>query len=530
MKKLLNKKIIISIGVACLFIILSFFNDYYVFELQQKINEYKFSWMFVSKIILFTLIYLYSYFFSDIKKYFKFILFYLVIMILLLLLTYPGVWRWDDIINYNSISSGNLYYWQHYLSSIYYYICMCIVPVPAGIVFCQIFIISNIVGYIIGSLYNRYGKKAIWLYILFLLPSVLDSNLCTIRANICAYIELLIVFNILNMKDKTKVNYFNIFVNFILISLLSVWRPENIVYILIIPIIYIFILKLNIKKTLIIWVFSVGMVIILTQIQNLGLQDIYWMSSTGKKMSQKELYNLSGFIEPFGNLVKIEDDKNLNKVNNIVSIKFMRQNGGLVAFWGGGLKSLEKSELSYLKKVYIRLIFKYFPEFFSERINMSLKANSFYKNVETLQCGTAHLYDKKDNYLEVIPITVKEQYNRFANDIKYNKPIINYKIRKNLISALEMKKVSDYNVGNNILCFIFYNSIFSVIGTIIILILNIINKNKKIIAVIVCLAIKFTILVVTIPMPAYMYFFSTHLICNFIIGYYILIHFDKLKK
>ena len=38
MKKLLNKKIIISIGVACLFIILSFFNDYYVFELQQKIN------------------------------------------------------------------------------------------------------------------------------------------------------------------------------------------------------------------------------------------------------------------------------------------------------------------------------------------------------------------------------------------------------------------------------------------------------------------------------------------------------------
>ena len=151
-------------------------------------------------------------------------------------------------------------------------------------------------------------------------------------------------------------------------------------------------------------------------------------------------------------------------------------------------------------------------------MNMFKSANGFEENTETLLCSSAHIYDKNDN---LVPNNVKEVYEEFVSRYNYNKPI-NTNLRMKFISFLEMKKTTSYNIGNSKLMMIFYNSTWVVIICCIIWIITLLKKNWKLFIILFALALKFAIVIATCPMPAYMYYFSTHLICSFIVVYFIL--------
>lgn len=514
-----NKKLlIISIIISFLQIILSFMFDKIIFIEQGSSNIIiPKNWMYISKVLLLViLIWCWFKILSKSIKNYKFIIFYFLIMLIFFILVYPGIWRWDDIINLGSLTNGNLYYWQHYLSGIYFYLCMCLIPIPSGIIFIQILIISVIVGHIIGNEYKKIGKKALILYLIFLMPAVIDSNFYPIRANICAYIELYIFYELLNLSSTDCKNIKIIFLT-IITAVLSVWRPENFVYIIIIPILLMLVQKISIKKVA--FIFSIGFILmmILMNIQTQGLKNVIQISSSGNKITERELYTLSGFVTPLGELVKQAIDKNefqddLKEIDKMISVKCMYENGGLGAFWNGGVKSLTPNQLDRLKKITVKMAFSYLPELILDRYNFFLSANGYVKDAQMLVYGSAHIYNVDDIDM---PKDIKYTYEEFQKRYILNKPF-NANIRRWVISTLEMKKITDFNSGNKTLSMIFYNCTYSVITTCIIWLIALIKKKWKLVLLITTLAAKFCIIVATAPMSAYMYYFSTHLICSFI--------------
>lgn len=515
MKKIFNKNNLYLI-IPVFQIILSFFFDYYIFKRQgnDSIPLIQ-SWTIICKFITFILLTIFwnSIFKKKIKNY-KFILIYGAILFIMFLIVYPGIWRWDDIINLGSTTSGKLYYWQHWISSAYFYICMSIIPIPAGIVLIQITIISIIVGHIIGTCYEKYGKKALLLFIIFLLPAVIDSCYYPIRANLCAFLELYLIFELL-YGNYSNNNMIKILLLVILASTISVWRPENFIYILIIPIILIFNYKINYKKLIVIIIIGIFSSFLMISYQKKGLSERSWISETGEELSENELYSLSGFVTPFGELVKLEyninpDSTILKEIDKIISVEKIVNMSGLGAFWNNGTKSISSSKLKTLEKKYVQLILKYPGEFLNERFTMFKSANG-YIPAETLSCGSAHIYDSDDE--NIVPKNVKDVYNEFKNRYIYNKPI-NENLRKKFISVLEMKEVNSYNIGDEKVKF-FYNCTYSLISAIILCLISLIKKNWKLVLLILTVIAKLVIVFLTAPMPAFMYFFSTMLICSF---------------
>ena len=247
-------------------------------------------------------------------------------------------------------------------------------------------------------------------------------------------------------------------------------------------------------------------------------------------MSEKELYTLSGFISPLEKLIKTAVDKKefkdeLKEIDKIISIKGMYENGALGTFWGDGIKSLTPNQLSKLKKMTIKMGISYLPELISDRYNLFLSSNGYIENAQIFLHGSAHIYNTDDIDM---PEDIKNTYKEFQKRYIANKPI-NANIRRWIISTLEMKNVTDFNTGNRILSIIFYNCSPVVISTCIIWIIALIKKKWNLFLLITTLAAKFSIIVATAPMSAYMYYFSTHLICSFI-SIFVIIKFMLKKK
>ena len=152
-KEKLNKKCVI---IACLHFILTFFTDTLIFD--YSLSDFssllqagksllaigsKVAFFFILIFIWHGLFYLFT---KANRKFVKYTLIYLGIMTLLLLLTYPGIFRMDEFGILFTAQVVFPEFWQNYLTSIFYIISMMLFPVPAGIVFVQCICISLIVG------------------------------------------------------------------------------------------------------------------------------------------------------------------------------------------------------------------------------------------------------------------------------------------------------------------------------------------------------------------------------------------------
>lgn len=512
------------LSISLLQFVLSFFYDNLIFISQSEARNIQYDswWYILSKVIFFMfLIGVWSIILSkDFIKKAKYGLIYLVFMLIFLGITYPGVWRWDDIIILGVVTNGGLYFWQHWISSIYYLICLYIIPIPAGVVFVQLFIISLIIGSIMYRISNRCSSKWILLmYIPLLIPSAIDTNLYPLRASICAYIELYILFECLFLyfeKDR-KISKMKIWLLLLLAALLIAWRPENIVYLLFMPLFLTMTKKINLKSLLIPLVFCVLFIMVAGNIQNAGLNKNVEQKNNGVYISEREKYSLTGFVAPFGELVKIAKEHNefqyeLYKIDNIISVDMICDKGGLYSFWNGGLKSLDEKQLLELKKIYVKFAIHYFPDFLGERINNTLHANGFGK-YETHLKASAHIYDESG-----LPDDLVKNYEMFRTRYILNKPA-NIELRKLVISSLEGKNADDYQSSSLLYNILIYNVMWIVVLAVLVWIYFIIKREKYMILFWLGIAMKFALLVVTVPAPLYMYFFSTQLTCSMIICY-----------
>lgn len=231
----------------------TFINDRVIFGLESS-EAFNISipfYVFCKLLTAILLLWFWKFIFGiDNTNRIKIFLIYFILMLILIICCWPGVWRWDELITLGHVSNGIPYYWQHWLSSVYTFVALEIIPIPGGIILIQAFVICLIVEEIIWGFYRNLRTKFVFLaYIPLCLPAVLDSNMYPIRATVCAYIELWVVSQmiyILVYDEKCDIK--RIMQLAIVGGLLTAWRPENIIYIVIIPLAMFWTKKVAYKK------------------------------------------------------------------------------------------------------------------------------------------------------------------------------------------------------------------------------------------------------------------------------------------
>lgn len=519
--KIKNAKVI-AIAIAVCHFLFTFANDFLIFRFQgEKVDvPYTGRHYILAKILIFCFL---LYFWgkvinitvTDIKGK-KFTLIYGGVVFVFLVLLWPGVWRWDDLIILKVVAQGGLYGWQHWLSSFFDLLCLQLIPIPGGIVIVQAIIATYVSGLILDKLYERFNTNKVYLLTLFFcMPAVIDSVFYPIRSTVCAYLELYVFFVIFCRvfwdEDISAIKW--IWISF-LIGICASWRPENIVHVVFIPVILWATKKITMRRI----VACILICITITQCvkweQNHMLGKRY--ETNGEySFSEKEKYLLSGIIQPLGELIKgetsspnLQDD--LEVIDRVISVDYVKETSGLYAFWNGGLKDVSEQNMKELKIVYIKLVIFNFPKFFRERMLFFMKTNGFGKDLNTMSYYSAHLFD---DYAEVSihSESVANEYQFFREHYVMVNPIFP-NVRKIIVSMLEMKNVTDWDTSSSPFLMIFYNVIIILLAMVVSSIREI--KRKKYISLFFYLAIiaKLGIVILAAPSTLFMYVFSTYLI------------------
>lgn len=174
------------------------------------------------------------------RQWLSYFLVYFGIMLVLFIVLYPGHWIGDEFNILQSVKIFEPFAWQHYFTNIFYTYSLLTIPTGPAIVFFQITIISVIVGYLLARIkeLSKNKRAPTIAFCVFLLPPVIINNFYPLRLTLYSYFSVLLLFEIFRIHQKKyrvkqPLSYI-IGVSF-LITILSFWRTEGILYLLFLP-------------------------------------------------------------------------------------------------------------------------------------------------------------------------------------------------------------------------------------------------------------------------------------------------------
>ncbi len=305
---------------------------------------------------------------------------YEVLNMLIFRLIYPGAWKWDDINVFNSLmSSGHLNYWQHYLTIVFYILCLCLFPFPAGIVMVQFTIVAVIFGYcfyVLSAIPKGGRCKYLILAPFFFIPT-LDFNQWPLRLSLYCMLEILLVVLIVEprIKGKTIWEFHRrcVFIVF-LTAVLSNWRTEGLLYVIMIPccLLLLYNKPLQWRKAAGLFVSAAMLTGILSVPQRIG-------------MSTSEDYDLTGLLLPITPLcaeaVNNQDKEIIEPIDKVLNVNeiaksYQEGSDAMVLFWSDRASLIrygfDDEDYNEMKKGYLKLILKYPTVYLRERIQCFL--------------------------------------------------------------------------------------------------------------------------------------------------------------
>lgn len=461
--------------------------------------------------------------FNNYKKYKKYIIIFVIYFILnliLMILTWPGVWRWDEF--HIAQKAINYYFepWQHSLTSLLYIISLRTIPSFAFIVFTQLTIISLIVSYVVNKIAEllKYKNDKIKLLLLlpFLLPAVLINNLYPIRCILYSYLIVLFVVKTIDIIKKKSLTTYEIIYIGILAGILSTWRSEGI-FIIVIMLIYIIYLKLVCKICL-------KKIVALGCISIVSLVAIYYFNASMISEKEKMNYTLTASLEVSTELVRHANNagknsdliKEIDKVVDVERIINSKESGTWL-YWNGVVReNYTKQDLKKYNKAYIQLILKYPNVFINQRLYEFELSSGLIKNVSNTVWDPTNVFESDSSAVQF----VKSNY--------FSSPI-NNDIRSKIIKLFECREKNYYQTTNYYA--IRYNLIIPLIISIIVCIVLLFFKKKIMYSLIYAISLMKAIIVfLTAPSGYFMYYFS-----DYIIGYVSLIIaiifiYEKIKR
>lgn len=517
----INNDKVIPLIIAVIHWIISFFTDIFVFRLNVfNITSSKdiFRLLIMKIVSLILYIFLWKFLFSigkkiknkdpDLKEKLKIFIPYFTINIILLILTWPGIWRWDEFTILYNTSIFKLEYWQHYLTSIFYILSFMIIPIPSGVIIVQIIVISGIVAYIIAN-FKKLFNNSKWTYLLFipfLLLPVLDTNLYPLRLSIYTYIELALVCQLIFMKKFGKKSKRDFLVLSIILILLSVWRSEGILFLVLVPILFFFIFKEELKEIKIramytIFIIAVSVALIIPQ-------------NYAYKTQYSDRYDVTTYINQLyvvclNEFKENPDSEQLKIIGNVINYsELFRFSRGIYANNYGLVYKTTATAEDYeaMKKAYYELLKKYPLEVVKERFDIFLKTTGFVNDYNVHVDDTRAIFTRNAN----------NALKLFRTYYDTTQPI-NLELRNSVISFLECFDGAHTNWAFHI----FYNVVPSMIILAIGIIVCLIKKKWALFFTLGVILAKVFAIILTAPDCFFMYYLPAYLVGAFLLWLFI---------
>lgn len=442
---------------------------------------------------------------------------YFSLMMILLLLVYPGAWRMDEFGILRDAKTLMPTFWQGYLTSYFYIFSLMLLPIPAGVVIMQNVVISLCVGFICERAERILKlKHKIWLLLPFLAFPVLDSNMYPMRMSVYVFLEASLAAVFLSaIMEKRKLTIKETWFVIILTAIVAVWRTEGIYYLLWIPIVYLitFWKRESKKSKLQFVVVTVFATIIVMAPQSLG-----------NKMVSGDQYEITSMVLPMAPLLceaKDEQQSELSAIDKVIDVNLMIQGyesgkSGISVFWSEPAlirDNYTSAEYKEFKSAYYSLIGKYPNVFLKERVETFMNSNGILMN-------TTELYDTDEvaNYVEF-----RESYTGSQG--------IFTGVRKRVLSLLELRTTKDYNEKLSL-----YYVIYSFLPQLLVLILAsffcLIRRKWSSFLVFLGVLGKVPLIFMTAPSLLFMYYYGIYLIGDvvFFYGIYLLYSIGKQKR
>ena len=512
-----------ALGISLYLFIASFFLERLWFN-SDHLNLHNSIYIITKVMLLFTLIILGQVLYKGIIMvlqkdenaifFAKIFFVYFILLIAVLLLIWPGIWRWDE---FWMIDGSKWFYVaaaQNFLMSFFYICCLSILPFPAGIIIIQLLCVSGMVAYFVVNIYKwiiKDKKIASLTLIPFLLFPVIDSNLYPLRCTLYAFVELtllsMILFKVIEFQkeQEKKVSNIFIFVYIIFSIILSVMRTEGKYYIILAPVLYIWFLGRysNSRQKL-----AVVCVVLICSLTGNNYQNKIMQEQIGDRNTIVSTLNYLQYILKDDNL-KNQETEMLDNVNKVVAIEVLEQYGPN-SVWDSTKDLIRKDDYSRddysnFMKTYAKLVFKHPIEFMKVQVPIFFKANAIsldYQNQFIKE--TENLFDENSQYYtQDIVVLFRDDY--FSKACFSN-------IRKKVIQILEFKASIFSNTPLEIFRILGYNSIPAILCLVGFFIWFIKQKRIKAAFLFIVPLIKLPLIVATAPDSFFMYYFSIYLI------------------
>ncbi|MBO5450608.1 MAG: hypothetical protein J6A11_03585 [Lachnospiraceae bacterium] len=448
---------------------------------------------------------------ANYKRGVQVFLVYFSIMMVLLLILWPGTWSWDDLWTLHDIQHyDDLNEWQHIITGIYHDLMLQILPFPGGVIFLQNVLVSICVAFTVTKLENTFHIRKlkntipdILLKIVpFLLPPVLMYQFSGYRMGLYVYFELvmLVIFIVAERENKEWTWSYTLLFCF-LVVIVATWRTESFLYI---PFacILLFMMNKNIlstkRKCICVLIVIVGFLGI-NKWQNYELGD--------------SNYQIISLLRPCAELVRVADYEDnveefaaIDKVTDLEVIFNNPTMNGETLYWSTGCvrtrndnpdDDYTKEDYHNYLKAFIKLSLKYPKVVIAERWNLFIGGSGIYGSSPMIINYSANLFEENGGN-EVATEMLSSERN-------INRPVLK-NIRRAVINIFGGKKIDGTDIG--IVQRLMWNAIIPMLFLVYAWIELLIRKKWYLWLVCSSLVAKIPIIILTQPSAWLMYLLS----------------------
>lgn len=337
---------------------------------------------------------------------------YFSILMVLLLLLWPGTWSWDDLFTLDAIHDyHSLYPWQHILTGLYQDLLLQILPFPGGIIFLQNAIAALCVAFSVTKLEKIFSIGRLKIKLLdiflkvlpFLLPPVLLYQFSGYRIGVYLYLELvLLVLLLCACREKKSWRWSGVLLFSFLTVIVCTWRTESVIYIPCVAVVFLLLKESTISRLKRV----VSLALILAGVMGIN-QWQSWEQGTGD-------YQVVAIIRPCTELIRaadpVEDAEELASIDKVMDLQIVYENptlDGEMLYWGTQCVRTRNDDPTddytdqdfgdYIK-AFLKLSVKYPGVVLKERVNLFLQSAGVKGQMTTNVSAAAILFqDDTDN-------------------------------------------------------------------------------------------------------------------------------------
>lgn len=508
------------IWIAVIHWILTFFTDHLIFEyvmwdLSNVTQMVKTAMTYGAKAVFLLVLIgiyqgLYVFFTKADKKFVRYSLIYFGINMVLLLLTWPGIWRMDEFGILNSATMLLPVFWQNYLTSLFYVFSLMLIPIPSGVIIVQCALISLIVGYVVNVFVKNWGRLGLLAFVPCLFLPVLDSDLYPMRMSIYGFLELFLLVLLWEKKKSFADRGWGFLC--ILVAVVTAWRTEAVYYFVLFPLLLVILYAGLCEKKKLLRVICGYLICALC---------LFVPQTVGDKLTSGNQYDLTSVVLPLVPLVneaygREDCEAQLKAIDQVIDVEIAVQGAtegknGISLFWSEPdfQRSYTDEQYRAFKGAYYDLICKFPGVFLEERLDCFLHSTDLLQNTTELFSATGVTnYDTFRAYTGTTPISEE--------------------LRNTVIKCLEWR-TGDYETKKA-----GYGIVYSALPPIAVLFAGwlwcLIRRKWQGFFLLSLPLVKLPLVFLTAPSRLFMYYYPLYLIGYFMLAYAVVSVIDRVWR